>query len=75
MHRDIKPFNVLINHNKKQLKIIDFGLSDYYFPSKENNPKVASTYYKAPELYFSNTQYDYRVDTWSAGMILAGMVA
>ena len=48
MHRDIKPFNVLINHNTKQLKLIDFGLTDYYFPSKENNVKVGSMYYKAP---------------------------
>ena len=74
MHRDIKPFNVLINYNTRELKIIDFGLSEYYYPSKENNTKVASLYYKAPELYFSNTQYDYRVDCWSVGVILAGMV-
>jgi casein kinase II subunit alpha len=74
MHRDIKPFNVLINPSSKQLKIIDFGLSEYYFPSKENNTKVASLYYKAPELSFGNSQYDYRIDTWAAGMILAGMV-
>ena len=31
-------------------------------------------YYKAPELFFGNSQYDYRVDIWGAGMILAGMV-
>lgn len=74
MHRDIKPFNVLIDPKSKQLKIIDFGLSEYYFPSKENNTKVASLYYKAPELCFGNTQYDYRVDIWSAGLIFAGMV-
>lgn len=74
MHRDIKPYNVLINPESKTLKIIDFGLSEYYFPTKENNVKVASMYYKAPELVFSNTQYDYRVDCWGAGMILAGMV-
>jgi casein kinase II subunit alpha len=74
MHRDIKPFNVLINPQERQLRVIDFGLSDYYSPSQENNTKVASTYYKAPELYFSNSQYDYRVDCWAAGMILAGMV-
>jgi casein kinase II subunit alpha len=74
MHRDIKPFNIPINHSKKQLKIIDFGLAEYYFPSRENNTKVASTYYKAPEIYFGNSQYDYRVDIWAAGMIMAGMV-
>lgn len=64
----------MINHQKRKLKIIDFGLSEYYYPTKENNTKVASAYYKAPELYFSNSQYDYRVDCWAVGMILAGMV-
>jgi casein kinase II subunit alpha len=48
MHRDIKPFNVLINQKTQELKIIDFGLSEHYLPSKENNTKVASLYYKAP---------------------------
>jgi casein kinase II subunit alpha len=74
MHRDIKPFNVLINEKSKSVKIIDFGLSEFYFPTKENSEKVGSLYYKAPELLFSNTQYDYRVDCWAAGLIMAGMV-
>ena len=74
MHRDIKPYNVLINPETRTLKIIDFGLSDYYLPNKENSEHVASLFYKAPELLFSNPKYDYRVDCWSAGMILAGMV-
>ena len=74
MHRDIKPHNCLIDPNSKSLKIIDFGLSEFYFPFNENNAKVASMYYKAPELLFGNTQYDYRVDCWAAGLILAGMV-
>jgi casein kinase II subunit alpha len=33
MHRDIKPFNVLINPETKSLKIADFGLADFYFPT------------------------------------------
>jgi serine/threonine protein kinase len=74
MHRDIKPFNVLINPETEQLKLIDFGLSDYFIPEKESNEHVASLYYKAPELMFGDTRYDYRVDVWAAGMIMAGMV-
>lgn len=74
MHRDIKPFNILIDPTHKSLKIIDFGLSDYYIPLKESSDHVASIYYKAPELLFSNPFYDYRVDCWAAGMILAAMV-
>lgn len=74
MHRDIKPFNLLINPQNKTAKIIDFGLSEYYIPGKANSEHVASLYYKGPELLFSNSNYDYRVDIWSAGMILAGMI-
>ena len=74
MHRDIKPHNCLIEPEKNVLKITDFGLSEYYFPSNENSTHVASLYYKAPELLFLNSQYDYRVDCWGAGLILAGMV-
>jgi casein kinase II subunit alpha len=74
MHRDIKPFNVLINPDTKAVKIIDFGLAEFYFPEKSNNTNVASLYYKSPELFFSNSHYDYRVDIWSAGLVLAGMV-
>jgi serine/threonine protein kinase len=48
MHRDIKPLNVLIDPSHKMLKIIDFSLSDYYVPNKENSEHVASLYYKAP---------------------------
>jgi len=29
MHRDIKPSNIIIDKNRK-IKIIDWGLSDFY---------------------------------------------
>lgn len=48
IHRDIKPQNVLIDTDKKQLKIIDWGLADYYLPKRDFNVRVASRYYKGP---------------------------
>jgi casein kinase II subunit alpha len=74
MHRDIKPHNVLINHPKRTLKIVDFGLAEFYFPEKDYSSKVASLYYKAPELLLGSVRYDYSVDIWAVGMILAGLV-
>ena len=50
MHRDIKPHNIMIDHKNKNLKIIDWGLSEFYFPCKDYNVRVASRYYKSPEL-------------------------
>ena len=34
MHRDIKPHNILIDHNHKTLKVIDFSLAELYYPEK-----------------------------------------
>jgi casein kinase II subunit alpha len=34
IHRDIKPQNVLIDRKSQILKIIDWGLADYYLPKK-----------------------------------------
>jgi serine/threonine protein kinase len=36
--------------------------------------RVASRYYKAPELLLGNEQYDERLDSWSAGCVLAGLI-
>lgn len=75
MHRDIKPHNVLINHDKRTLKLIDFGLAEFYYPTREYSSKVASLYYKSPEILLGSVVYDYSIDIWAVGMILAGMVA
>ena len=56
------------------LKIIDWGLADFYLPKKEFNVRVASRYYKGPELLLNNNYYDYSLDLWSTGCWLASMV-
>ena len=48
MHRDIKPQNIIFDREKLDLKVIDWGLADYYLPNKEYNVRVASRYYKGP---------------------------
>lgn len=50
MHRDVKPHNVMIDHEKKTLRLIDWGLAEFYFPGKDYNVRVASRYFKGPEL-------------------------
>merc|ERR1712194_392534 len=30
MHRDVKPHNVMIDHEKRQLRLIDWGLAEFY---------------------------------------------
>jgi casein kinase II subunit alpha len=74
IHRDIKPGNVLMNPEKTHLTIVDWGLADFYLPHKKFNCRVASRYFKSPELLLNNHYYDYSLDIWSTGCMLAGMV-
>jgi casein kinase II subunit alpha len=38
------------------------------------NVRVASRYFKAPELLVGNNYYDYQLDIWSVGCMMAGMM-
>lgn len=74
MHRDIKPGNVLFDHKKRKIKVVDWGLADFYIPKQDYHVRVASRYFKAPELLLGNKQYDYQIDIWSVGCMMAGMM-
>lgn len=74
IHRDIKPGNVLFLPEKKACKIVDWGLADIYEPGKRFNVRVASRYFKGPELLVDNHFYDYQLDIWSTGCMMAGMI-
>jgi len=74
MHRDIKPLNIVIDNDAKDLRVIDWGLADYYKPDMEYNVRVASRYYKSPELLVEDRRYNYSVDMWAVGCTLAGFL-
>lgn len=74
MHRDVKPHNVMINPEKKELRLIDWGLAEFYFPERDYNVRVASRYFKGPELLVDLVHYDYSLDMWSLGCMFAGMI-
>ncbi|MBA0608369.1 hypothetical protein Godav_020600 [Gossypium davidsonii] len=73
MHRDVKPHNVMIDHEQRKLRLIDWGLAEFYHPGKEYNVRVASRYFKGPELLVDLQDYDYSLDLWSLGCMFAGM--
>jgi len=74
MHRDIKPHNIVIDHALRKLRIIDWGLAEFYHPGREYNVRVASRYFKGPELLVDLQDYDYSLDMWSLGCMLAGII-
>ena len=74
MHRDVKPHNIMIDHEQKKLRLIDWGLAEFYHPGREYNVRVASRYFKGTELLVDHQDYDYSLDMWSLGCMLSGMV-
>lgn len=56
------------------LMLIDLGLADFYLPNQRYNVRVASRHYKAPELLLGNEYYDYGIDMWGVGCVLAGLL-
>jgi len=74
IHRDIKPHNIAYDPKTKNLKIIDFGLSEFYQPNKPMSVRVASQYFKAPELILEIGMYDFAIDVWAVGCIFASIV-
>mmetsp|Transcript_391 Transcript_391/g.535 ORF Transcript_391/g.535 Transcript_391/m.535 type:complete len:367 (-) Transcript_391:56-1156(-) len=74
MHRDVKPHNVMIDHEKRTLRLIDWGLAEFYHPDQDYNVRVASRYFKGPELLVDMQDYDYSLDMWSLGCMYAGMI-
>ncbi|XP_038056233.1 mitogen-activated protein kinase 7-like [Patiria miniata] len=79
VHRDLKPSNLLVNENC-ELKIGDFGMARGLSGNADSKRKmfmtvyVATRWYRAPELLFSNDDYSYAVDMWSVGCIFAEML-
>lgn len=54
MHRDVKPLNIIIDEKWNQAVLIDFGLAEYYLPGSDYHVRVASRYFKGPELLTNN---------------------
>lgn len=74
MHRDVKPHNVMIDHEYRKLRLIDWGLAEFYHHGVMYNVRVASRYFKGPELLVNFQCYDYSLDMWSLGCMVAGMI-
>ena len=61
VHRDLKPENLLLDH-KKQIKIVDFGLSNTYKPGTTLKTACGSPCYAAPEMIAGKRYQGSQVD-------------
>lgn len=72
-HRDLKPENILIDY-KKDLKIIDFGLSNLYHKNEKLRTSCGSPGYASPEMIKGEDYNGLLSDIWSIGVILYVMI-
>lgn len=74
MHQDIKPVNILMSVEPLQVRIIDWGASDYYMPNKSYSINKEYLRVRAPEMALKLMNYNYAVDIWSTGCLLGEMI-
>ncbi|CAH9145240.1 unnamed protein product [Cuscuta epithymum] len=76
LHRDIKGSNLLLD-NSGILRIADFGLATIFDPGHKHpmTSRVVTLWYRPPELLLGATDYSVGIDLWSAGCILAELLA
>lgn len=77
IHRDLKTSNLLLS-NKGEIKVADFGLArrlgDPPMVGSHLTPLVVTLWYRAPELLLGDPAYDFSVDCWSLGCIMAELL-
>ena len=74
VHRDIKPENILLNKNKSQIKLVDFGLSNSYKYGTLLKTACGSPCYAPPEMISGKDYQPLYSDLWSCGVVLYCML-
>ena len=72
VHRDLKPENLLLGKGNI-LKIVDFGLSNFYEEERLLSTPCGSPCYASPEMVCGNKYNGLMIDIWSCGIIIFAM--
>lgn len=73
-HRDIKLENILLSEDCKTIKLIDFGFSTCWLPSKKLSIYCGTPSYMAPQIVQKREYHGPPTDIWACGVLLFTML-
>jgi serine/threonine-protein kinase len=70
IYRDLKPGNIMLTTNRKNLKLIDFGIARTYKPHRPKDTIAMGTPGYSPPEQYGKGQTDHRSDIYALGATL-----
>ncbi|XP_068592379.1 dual specificity testis-specific protein kinase 1 [Cebidichthys violaceus] len=74
VHQDLKPENIMVEHETNRAVIIDLGLAKFFKYGLNSAINMGNPAYSAPEVH-RGSQRDQRSDVWAMGKIIAELCA
>ncbi|XP_040900992.1 cyclin-dependent kinase 3 [Toxotes jaculatrix] len=75
VHQDLKPENIMVEHNTNRAVIIDLGLAKFFRHGLNSAVDMGNEAYSAPEVLQRRSQRDQCSDVWAMGKIIAELCA
>ncbi|XP_041729214.2 mitogen-activated protein kinase 7-like [Coregonus clupeaformis] len=75
VHQDLKPDNIMVEHDTHRAVIIDMGLAKFFRNGLNSAMDMGNEAYSPPEVLQRRGQRDQRSDVWAMGKIIAELCA
>ncbi|KAA0702686.1 Serine/threonine-protein kinase DCLK3 [Triplophysa tibetana] len=75
VHQDLKPDNIMVEHQSHRAVIIDLGLAKFFKNGLSSAANWGNEAYSAPEILRTGGVRDKRSDVWAMGKVIAELCA
>ncbi|XP_021416416.2 serine/threonine-protein kinase dyf-5 [Oncorhynchus mykiss] len=75
VHQDLKPENIMVEHDTHRAVIIDMGLAKFFRNGLNSAMDMGNEAYSPPEVLQRRGQRDQRSDVWAMGKIITELYA